>query len=466
MVRRCVFLLLLLLALPLHAGQFSAKLDRSEGRLGEPVLLQLELRGNDASLDELDLGALALDFEVFSITRSAEARLARLEATLYPLRSGALTITALTVAGNTSKAIHFMAQDDPDLSLQASFTPDKLFERQRSVLLLSIRDKADRQWTAPTRLDVPGLLLRPLGEKQFEQGEGEARVNVRELRWEVLGLKPGHYPLQLPLLDGYQLGRRLRMPLPVAPLEVQALPGYLPVAVPVGKPDVMVDLPAREAQVGRPLLWVLRIAAPGFTPDAARTLLHLPQGEQHGLRFYPASIQTDITEPETPALRIEIPVLPLRSGLARIPTLNLPYFDPRSQRIEQVPIPGIEFDPVNPFWQKLRHIGLFVASLMACGFLLYQGRLRWEAQAARRAARQGIAQAANAGELLHAVCAHARAPQPITLRQWLQRQAWQDQFEQLVEALEQARFGSEPEAADLNALKQSWLAALKGCPLS
>jgi hypothetical protein len=367
-----------------------------------------------------------------------------------------------------------MVNEDPDLAVSASFAPDAIYERQRSILLIAVRDKADRQWTPPARLEAPGLLLRPLGERQFEEGVSPERVSVRELRWEVLGLKGDRYALKLPMLDAYQLGRRLRVPLPTAPLEVRALPSYLPVAVPVGKPGFTGDLPAREGKVGQALLWVLRVSAPGFTPDAARQLLRLPPNEQKGerknerggLRFYPPNFHEEEASEHGPrALRIEIPFVPTAAGEARVPALTLPYFDPATQRMEQVAVASAVIKISDPFWERVAWTAAGMAALILAWFALRAGRRLWQEQRARRAALARVTQALTAQELARAVCAFSKAPQPYTLRQWLAVSPKREGLKFLVDELEQACFSAQTEH-DLHAMKQRWLAALSRCPLS
>lgn len=465
MVKAELAVLLLSVTCAGHAAQLRAWIDTQTSRLGEPVTLHIEARGRNASLEEVTLADLAADFEVFSITRSGGEQGVQLEATLYPLRSGVLQIPAFAAAGAKSRPLSLTVSEDPDLTLDARFVPDSIFERQGSTLTLTLRDKADRPWLPPTRLQAPGLLLRPLGERQFQDGSGPERVNVRELRWEALGLRAGHHALRLPMLDAYQLGRRLRVPLPVAPLEVRALPAYLPVAVPVGRPAVSVaPLPA-TGQVGQAVLWGWRIAAPGFTADAARALLHLPVGERAGLRFYPADIREEKSEQGTTLLRVEIPVLLTRAGRARLPALSLPYFDPATQRVEALPLPAAGIEVTDPFWRRLAGLAGFVVLLGATGFGLYWGRTSWERRQARRAALQRVAQAETPAALVHAVCAFGRPPWPPTLRQWLARQPSRADLDALVEALERLQFGR-VEGADLAAIRQRWLAALNRLPLT
>ena len=461
MVRQVLSVLLFALVCDAHAAQLIARISAQESRLGEPLMLQVEARGRNLSLDELELSALATDFEVFNINRSREGERAQLEATLYPLRAGTLIVPAIAVNGIRSKPLAITVSEDSDLTLASRFAPDTIYERQRSILLITLRDKADRQWTPPAKLEAPGLLLRPLGEKQFEEGTGPERVSVRELRWEVLGLKRDRYALSLPMLDGYQLGRHLRVPLPRAPLEIRALPSYLPVTVPVGKPSFTSDVPRREGKVGQALLWVLRVSAAGFTPEAAQALLHLPRGEHSGARYYPASFREEAESEQGPhALRIEIPLVPLTSGALRLPALNLPYFDPHTQRVEQIALDASVIKISDPLRQRVITMAAGIAAVFVAGLALRASRRCWHKYRARRAALERVANAGNVQEMTRAVCAFSAPPHSPTLRQWLTLWPSREALKPLVDDLERACFSARAEH-DLRALKQRWLGALK-----
>lgn len=462
MVRRTIFLALLLATCSALAGQLTATLDRRESTLGEPLLLRLEARG-DTTLEDMDLSHLSDSFEVFATTRASsgegKALRSRLEATLYPLREGSLTIPSLTAGGLVSKPVKVEVKADADLGLQVRFAQAELHERQQTVLVVEIRDKADRQWSRPSRLDIPGLALRPLPETQHEEG-GPDRVIVREFRWAVLALKADHYAAKLPMLEAYRLGTRLRLPLPSAVLSVSALPTYLPVAVPVGKPLLEINGVPRQATVGEPFQWTLRITADGATAEGLQQLLRLPQGEQDGLRFYAAQYAVD--EDKTAGrdtLEVVVPVLPTRAGQPHLPALVLPWFDPQTQRMEQVRVGATAVVTSDPFWRRMALVAGGLAAAIAAAFALWQGRRAWQRHRVRQAALQRVAQAENAPELARAVCGFPRVPHPATLRQWLAMSPARQSCVPLVEELEQACFGPQP-GHDLQVLKQRWLAAL------
>jgi len=473
MVRRLALLGLLLASCPALAAQLTATLDRRESILGEPLLLHLEARG-ETTLEGMDLSVLGGDFEVLAVTQGSEgqgkAARSRLEATLYPRRDGTLRIPPLVAGRSVSKPIEVAVKPDPDITLHTRFAQAELHERQQTLLIVEIRDRADRQWMRPSRPEIPGLLLRSLPESQREETEetadGPRRTSVREFRWVALALKADHYAAKLPMLDAYRLGTRLRLPLPVAVLDVHALPAYLPVAVPVGKPLLETRGVPRQASVGEPFQWIVRVAADGITVEGMKQLLRLPEGEREGLRFYAA--QAVVEEDKSTGrdtLEFVVPVLPTRAGAPRLPEVTLPYFDPRTQRLEQVRVDGIAVPVSDPFRRRLALVGGALAAALGAGFAWWRGRRVWQRRRQRTAALLRVAQAGSAPDLAQAVCRFSAVPHPATLRQWLARLPDRQAWAQLVEELEQARFGAGP-AGEMEPLKRRWLAALERRPLT
>ena len=80
-----------------HAA-LDVKLDKNQSQLGEPLLLQIN---SSADLNGLDLSPITQSFDIASQTLNRATTQGReqflLEATLYPLRSGKLTVPKLTL---------------------------------------------------------------------------------------------------------------------------------------------------------------------------------------------------------------------------------------------------------------------------------------------------------------------------------------------------------------------------------
>ena len=144
MVKSVIITLLLTLAVsPATAARLAASLDRKAATLGEPI--QLRIVGN-TDLGPLDLAPLKRDFEVFSSAVSGGTQSGKvqsvLDATLYPLRAGKLTVPALVLGTARSQPLKLEVQP-AKVSLRAWVSPETPMTREPTTLHLEIRDEGD-----------------------------------------------------------------------------------------------------------------------------------------------------------------------------------------------------------------------------------------------------------------------------------------------------------------------------------
>ena len=192
MVRNIIIALLIALVVtPASAARLSASLDKKISSLGEPV--QLRMVANK-DLSSLDLALLKKEFEVFSSAVSGGEQNGKvqsvLEATLYPLRAGTLTLPSLALCNARSQRLSLEVQP-AKVSLRAWITPETPMVREPATLHLEIRDEGDLTWNAPTQLDAPNIHLRAQGETTREVLHDGVALRVREYRWSLLALKSG-----------------------------------------------------------------------------------------------------------------------------------------------------------------------------------------------------------------------------------------------------------------------------------
>jgi hypothetical protein len=467
-VRACFVIVLILTLGTANAAQFTAQLDKHETTLGEPLMLRLQSTDAKASVADLDLSPLRRDFEVFasSHTRADELRSGRLlavdtlEVTLYPLHAGQLAIPPLTLGLRKSRPLVVTVAADPELAVRTFFTPDELFERQQGILTIELRDQGQYQWSPPTNLAVPDLQFRPLNEFQHEERTARGPAIVHRFRWAALPLRADRYLIKLPMLDGYKLGTRLRLPLSPVALYAQALPAYLPVAVPIGKPRLRLEPLLQQGTLDQPFTWTIRVTADGITADGLRQLLRIPEGEQACWLFYhaQASLEED-SNTGARTIRLDVPMKPLQAGDLTLPNLRLPYFDTQLQRVGAVQIKGPELRIVNPPWERMRVAGAAIVALALAGLAGWRLGHLWRQHLERQSALKRIREAADVAELVHAIRAFASAPEPLTLDQWARRYGADAKVRDLVQQLRDARYGQQQQA-DLEDLKRHWLAAL------
>ncbi len=452
--------LLLLLSLwlpPLSAAQLTAALDKKISPMGEPLHLRIT---SAATLSELDLAPLKNNFEVFSQEASNSSRNGRaqstLDVTLYPLRSGQLTLPSLTLGNAHTRALS-VEIPPAQVSLRTLLTPSVPMEREPALLLLEIRDDGSLNWSMPTQLDAPHIALRPLPEQQREEQHDGATSIVHEYRWRVLPLKSESLSINFGMLDANKFGQRLRFPLSAVSFRVQAAPAYLPLYLPIGKPTLRTDTLPKRIFAGQPVAWTMDIQAPGLSAEGALKLLQYDT--PRGLRFYPPSV-TPITRDGNDALRLTLTFVAERDAQL-FPALSLAYYDPQKQRIEALNIPAARIQVRDPLREKIILALFLIAGNLLLAWIGYKARpwlRRWQVKRAWLARIQAAQDAAS----LYRALTQQSPWQALTL------QHWPDTLRidpALRAQLEQACFA--PHAGDISFadLKRAWWRACGQLPL-
>jgi len=466
-VRRIVFGLALLGAT--NAWSLNAQLDHKRLALGEP--LTLSISGKVASLEQLDLTPLKRDFEVFGQTLSRSEAQGTLQITLYPLHTGKLAVPPLGNGNARSRSlpIDVMASSEfmPATRFKLYTEPAQPFVRQPTRLTLEICDDGSLEWQRPKLPLNSQAQLRALGEDQIEIEQAGEPCTAHRYHWAVLPTQSGAIDLALPMLEAGKFGRRLRLPPPSATFSATAVPGWLPLNVPVGRPTISVEPVPKESPTERPLAWRFTVDS-GYSVDGLKALLALQLQPYATWKVYPPTVETLVPEERNSPLNrlaVTLYALPDASGPLSLPALALPYFDPATTRLEQIALPIRQLQIYDPLWRKL---GQVAAVLL--GFVLIQAAMhliRREVQwrQARRGALIAIGQAAGTAELVRILKAfHLRADTPAaaTLRRWLgtmHRQTRSDAaLTELVATVEACHYGQQP--IDLAELKRQALTAI------
>ena len=442
---------------PLSAAQLAAALDKIISPLGEPLQLRIT---HNAKLSELDLTPLKNDFEIFRQATSSSTLNGReqsvLDVTLYPLRSGKLTLPSLTLGKEKTRPLAVEIQASP-VSLRALLTPAVPMEREPAILHLEIRDDGSLNWAMPTQLDAPHITLRPLPEAMHEEQHAGATSIVHDYRWRVLPLKGESLSIHFGMLDANKFGQRLRFPLPDVSFRVHAAPAYLPLYLPIGKPVLKIDTLPKQIIAGQPVAWNMDIQAPGLSADGALKLLQYDT--PRGLRFYAPSV-TPITIDGNDTLRLTLTFVAEHDAQI-FPALSLAYYDPQKQRIESLTVPDVRLSVRDPLREKIIIGGLCVGVLLLLTWLGYKIKPwlhRWQI---KRAWQVRIQAAQDVPSLYRALTIDApwRA---LSLRHWPASLHINTEFRA---QLEQARFGPQPVEIIFSDLKQGVQNACAKLPL-
>lgn len=439
-------------------AQFTVELDKTQSRLGEPIMLRIR---SPEPLAALDLTPLTRDFDIFSqtITSSGSAGHARytLEAILYPLRSGKLMLPRLSLGATRSRGLPVYVQPG-NVSLIAWVPPAIPMEREPTLLHLEIRDDGSLSWDTPIEVNMASATLQVLPELNRQEPLANSMQFVHHYRWRVLPLKEGSLRVDFGMLGAHQFGQRLRFPVNAVSLRVQAAPAYLPLHLPIGKPVIHADPPPGALIAGRPTAWNMVIHAPGLSAEGALRLLQYTASP--GLRFYAPHV-TPVNIDGIESLQLTLSFVAERTA-DTFPALHLPYFDRHTQRIEVLRVPATRLEVRDPGHQNmLAGAGLLAGALVLAG-LGYQLWPRFRQLRIKHAWLARLRDTKDATSL-YRVLTQAAPWRSKTLRQGpapLQKERAGCEY------LERIRFAHGASGTSFADLKQTWMGVADQMPLS
>lgn len=473
--------LLVLLALSLH-GLAATKvrgaayeLDRDTLALGEPLQLRITraVSASGASLETLDLGALQRDFEILERTLGRDSAQETLTLTLYARRAGRYTLPTLGLPGRAPRLTVTEGSDRlPRVPWRLSLDPPEPLLRQPTTFTLEACDDGTLLWKRPQLPSAEGLLLRPLNETEIITTRDGQRCTAHRWHWALLPTASGTLRLPLPVAEANKFGTRLRYAAPALEFSARPLPAWLPAEVAVGQPEFVAEPLPAQAVLDQPLAWRLRVSG-AYSPQALQQLL-APQlrlaDARLGLDRYAPQVEPQTTLALLPQQRVTLFLLPRARGSFELPALQLPWYDPASGQLMHARLTPPRLAVVDPLRQRWLWAAAALGAVLASAALLFGlWRLtRWRLR--RWRARRCLQQAPDLAALQRVLQAFSLVPglpPAPTLRDWQQRMAQQCRgpgLEDLVAALERARYGQALQPADLQALRaqaRGWLRGVR-----
>lgn len=352
-----------------HAA-LEVKTDKTQSQLGEAIVLQIK---SAEDLSAMDLSPLAKNFALASQTLNRGKSQGRdeymLEATLYPLRSGVVSIPSLTLGAHRSRALGIRVEPGK-VSIRSWFPPGMLMAREATTLHLEIRDDGNFSWDTPIHIDAPYTLVRVLPEAIREEVHDGIKNKVHHFRWQILPLREGSVTVNFGMLDAHRFAQRLRFPAGHVSLNVRAAPAYLPLSLPIGQPVIRSGPRPTQVIANKLQAWNMDIRAPGLAAEGLKSLLQY--GASDGVFFYPTSVAS-VTVDDDEYLRVTLSYKADRS--ARVfPAIRLPYFDVQTQRIETVTLPASFLEVRDPAHERLMVWG---ATIMLLCLLMLASWVSW-----------------------------------------------------------------------------------------
>lgn len=204
------------------ATSLTASVDKNPAMFGEVITLQLQL---DEKVDAgaLDYSALNEDFRVTGPSVSQSMQIVNGQASqstswilsLFPKKTGDLTIPAFTVAGQRSAPIVVQvqpasqqSQQGAELFLQNSFSREQAYVQQVLYYDVKIYFKGELQSGSLTQPELAGAEINQLGKDKdgTEIVNGE-RYQTITRRYSVIPQKSGELTLTAPGFTGEMIDR-------------------------------------------------------------------------------------------------------------------------------------------------------------------------------------------------------------------------------------------------------------------
>ncbi len=465
--------------------RLTMKTDKKTIALGEPLTAELRVEDVREPVSGISLDKLKKHFNVYGLSSSAQTQRIKgrsiinetMTLTLYPLSTGKLQIPALSYRGKSSNAVAVSVLEDskqmPRVIFKTAIDTAHPQVRQATTLTLDIYDDGTLQWTAPQELVAIGAHQRRLAASQHEEVIEGKRYTVHRYAWALMPLREGSVKIEFPLLEAFKFGTRLRYPATPLRLDAAPIPAYLPVHVPIGKPQVSVAALPSEIALDRPVNWMFTVRGNGITEEGIAKLLSSIRGNE-SLHFYPIKISNGDKERATSAMQtllVTLPFVPLRTGMLLMPEINLPYYDPVTARVESVLIPALSVEVFNPIWITVKEIAVGLVIFLAVaglGYVLFN-KIRLALQ--RRKSLLLISRAENAADLQRALLQFEseNSAQNLTLQQWLthikKRYGVAEQMMVVVSKLEVACYAETHSAVNVTLLAHDAVKLLKKLPL-
>jgi hypothetical protein len=368
---RALLIALLLLASCAHSAYAGvrASVDRDTVGLSESIELRLRVDGTSLAA-EPELGPLAADFEVLSSARNHRISLGQginesfteWVLVLMPKREGRIEIPAIEVGSERSAPIALTVRPDEDqgggagrdLALEIDVEREEVYVQQQVLLTVRLMHAVNlAQGATLEEPQIPGAVLRKLGENSFEKVVGGRRYGVFERRYAVFPQSSGE--LRVPALrfsgnvggdswfDRFGAGSRA-VRLRSAERVIRVLPPEQ--AVNPWLPARMLtlletwDRDPESLQVGESATRTLTLSAEALT---GAQLPPLPDPTVDGLRFYPDQAElNDVTGADgVSGTRVQrMAVVARTAGSYELPELRLRWWDTLNQRFDEAVIPA------------------------------------------------------------------------------------------------------------------------------
>lgn len=208
--RTYILTLLTLILLSAAHTSWAATASMNRSIISENETLILVVQTQDMSTDQIDLSVLETDFEILGTSQSSQIQLfsggrssnKQWQITLAPLRSGTLTIPALTVGNETTQELEISVQAfDPanenkkeqEVFIEITLSKDRAYVQEQIIFTIKLFYKSAIRSGALTSPNIDNAVIERLGEDITYQAEKNGtHYSVLERRFALFPQKSGN----------------------------------------------------------------------------------------------------------------------------------------------------------------------------------------------------------------------------------------------------------------------------------
>jgi hypothetical protein len=368
---------------PTHAAALLCQVTPTQPVLGEAVHWRLRATDLAAPLPTWTAAEFAPDWLLHAQTTSSAAdgkghHSQDADVTLYPMRTGLLTLPSLKLGGQrcaprpVSVVTHAPGGQPLYLSIHTSEAQPMVGAQMRVELDL---DRAGGLSWEPIAAQAPdaNLLALPSLDRDVEASGTGKTIPVQRHTWALLPLRAGELKVEFPTIRARRFGQLLIYPPESILLQVRPRPAFWPANLPIGRPRILLGPAPASLQVGQTGALHFTIHAPGIAPNELASVLEA-QASQQGLKFYAPRIHptTNADGESDGTLRVDWPYLAKHGGPTHYPELRIPYLDTQLGAPQRLQVSWGRVQVTDP---RVRH--LLMGLLGVTGLLAAFALMRW-----------------------------------------------------------------------------------------
>lgn len=353
--------------------------------LGERVTLLISGDQAMRDFDKLDLSALKHLFAIHEIDASSD----RLRLRLYPLSTGLVEIPAMQTGALRIPKTLIEVKENPEVAVTWQSPKSKVYSTENSIwkATVEVANGANQVRFQANENEHWNIQIQeqPISESTgLISGKTVVLVANYQFKTESMISTVKTTVMQSPavVVKNTSNKRWLFFDAPHV-MQIEPLPSFLPVNIPVGEVNLAIEHQGFLKQSGDLNYWVWQLTGESVNAATLNNIAHLliaqiPHDAKLEWLSDSRELETTLTELGLQSrLTVRLPYRVLQPGLFSLPELNLRYFDASQAKLQTQTLDS-EWQFALPIW--LVWMGqwfILITGLAALYFLLWQTKQAW-----------------------------------------------------------------------------------------